>query len=276
MKRGPEDDDYFYLQEVEFLEREIKKTYRVEEGYVGDVFVIVRGKTTGLFKTYQEVVALGGNDRFSVYKKFSSKRDALAWYNASIARPSVYVRNAFVIEIAYRDYDVTQDKDYACAVSMFFKANDKRNFSKPVNPWRLMKTQMDIDCLLFLEALKHNPTGIITNSKRLAYGINCGLWNWPKHTIVSPPTALFKQCYDLCLEYCVAVDWGEKTAFEQCTSMCVAISCNNVNFEKAKKREASKEAFIWMLCAKRLGIIKDIARLIGRMIQTRNFDYDYF
>lgn len=281
MKRVVADEDEFYLQQVEFLEREHKKLCKVEEDYRGVVFVIVRGKVTGLFKTYKEVTDLGGNDRFSVFKKFNTRSSALSWYNAIIARPIVYRKNAIVIEIAFRHYDVSQERDYGCAVSMYFSDHDKRNFTKPVNEHFLLCTKANMDGLLFIEALKHIPIGreggILTNCKRLAYGINYGLWNWPKHDIVSPPPpGVFLECYKACMDRKIAVDWGEKKAYDSCTSKCVALSEHKTSFKKEKRREAKKEALVWMLCAKRLGIIKDIARLIAQKIRTRSHKLDYF
>lgn len=260
MKRENENED-LYFKGVLLLE----KARKIEVNYQGPVFVIVRGVELGFFKTFDEVKAVGGHDKNSVYKKFRNRQEGVNWYNSCIARPSIFRKqNSINIQIAFLYYDVTQERDYGSAATMYFKEGDKRNFTKPTN---MNASHADAACLIFLEIFKYNIGSLInvlTNSKRLAYGINYGLWNWPKHDIVSPPTALCEKCYQICIEKNVAIDWYEGRALEQCHSMCRRVSNDHTLFKKYK---AIEQALTWMMCAKQLNICKDVARIIGKIVR---------
>ena len=163
MKRGANEDHH----------RTLMKAFK-PNGW--KFFVVVRGRQIGFFSTYEDVKPLVyGCD--GVYKSFSRRQEAEAWFEKALQLP--LNPHATEIHISSRHYDLTQDKDWVEGVSIYFGRGNKLNFCAPKHLGNLK---------VFIKAIerapKDVPLRIITDSKTLAFGFNYGMKSWPKHEFI--------------------------------------------------------------------------------------------
>jgi hypothetical protein len=116
------------------------------------------------------------------------------------------------------------------------------------------------------------PLRMYTDSKQIAYGINYGLKEWPKHDFnANMKPALWAQIVSLMayradLGQIITVDYEQKqnAAYMQTTTCCHAQS--NGKIEYPKFAIARAQCITWILCANRLGFHRDVKRVIAKLV----------
>ena len=238
-------------------------------------FVVVKGPVTGIFASYDEFSKVG-----TVYKKFfkRQKAEALAWYERSLTLPKIDKNiSSLTIHTSGRHYDVSQDKDWYAAVAVVFK-NDDLNQSFCLSANRNCEQSHELDFVAFIKALEIARTDIplrmYTDSKRIAFGINYGLKEWPKHDFnANTKPVLWTRieslmAYRADLGQVISVEYEQKAniAYFQATQLCTN-QCHDRSLDPIK-RITRNQCIMWILCAKKLGILRDIRIFIAKLVWT--------
>lgn len=259
---------------VELVERAEKRHRYRRDALSGfrKFFVVVEGPQTGIFEAYDDFTA-----SLSIYKQFNNCNAALAWFERALQRPSLFNPAALEIHTSGRNYDVSQDKDHYAAVAVYFGRGDARNLCLSAN--RDADYARVLDFMAFLKALElaplNVPLRIITDSKRIAYGINYGLREWPKHDLNANTQPVLWERIEANLalrseeRQVVAVDFqrDKNRAFQQATDCCREQMNSGSRWMPPWVRILRTQCDAWSLCAIRMGKLpRDLRRLIARFV----------
>jgi hypothetical protein len=247
-----------------------------------NVFAIVYGPITGLFDTWEDVTRVNGHKKGSVYKRFGRRSEAEDWFDASLCLPR-YGPNVKEIHVSAVCYDYTQDKDFYAAVAIYFGNNDVRNISLPA---RVFNTHIDKElcAAIFKKALDmitETPVRIVCDSYSIVYGLNYGLWNWPKRDISAPPTEELRDLQKMVIQRNIEVAWSDGSRTSNMARRAARACCGDQHdrtvetFEKKekviRKQQTIDQCVAWILCGKRMGLYKDIRNKIAKIIFKRNY-----
>lgn len=241
----------------------------------GSVYAVVRGPVMiGLFNDWTAMLKIKADRVASgaVYAKFDNHAAASAWFEAAQRLP-VYGPSARVLEVhvSGRYYDVTQDRDYEGAVAVYFGRGDRRNL-------RMQAGYGPLDTTVLRKALDilaaTHPVGavrIISDCYELVYGINYGLWTWPKRTICEPRDAIAKTLRDDVRARGIELVWSKDRnyarvlATSECESQCYR---SKPDFRTVYNRK--KRVLLFHLLYRRSRFPRDIAMMITQILKVQS------
>ena len=242
------------------------------------VFAVVRGRDTGLFSTYEEVKTLvNGVD--GVYNTFRSKELAKEWFFSSFNRPLFNNPHAMTIHVGSADYDVSQDKDLYAGKAIIFGYNDPRNIIQRVTE-RTGRELLSFNTFIqMLEIAPMDvPIRVYTDCKVIAFGINYGMRDYPKHELVRHTRQLDKwaridqllaaRISPMSIDYSASQNQAHSVVIRICEDQ------NNGNFKRRHNEYAKKQCTTWSLCAFRIGktvVNHDTRKLISKRIWRNRF-----
>lgn len=271
MKRVGEPEEWNeFVKKIKGLKRRDIEAIR---NYQGTVYVIVYGPGLGFYKTFDDLKKARGHVKGSVYKRFARADEAITWFESALALPSLPY--APRVELSVRCYDVTQERDTYAAVSIYYGHGDERNITAQANT----KTDtLDMYFVLLTRILDNTPEfpiRITCDSYHIVYGINYGLWNWPKHDFCSPPTLGFMNLRDRIKGNGIELIWSDTTTARKLVeSNCEMQYSNEIpSFYTLWKKACYKQCITWLMCARRLNINKDISKVIGLYLLHQLYDY---
>lgn len=269
--------DFDFVEMVDRAEKRHRYRRDALEGF-RKFFVVVEGPKTGIFEAFDDFTA-----SLSVYKQFNNRDAAVDWFERALQCPSLHDPAALEIHTSGRNYDVSQDKDHYAAVAVYFRFDAMRSFCVSAN--RDAEYASVLDFVAFLKALEIAPPTvplrIVTDSKRIAYGINYGLREWPKHDLNANTQPVLWERIEANLALrreegqVVAVTFRREAnrAFKQATDCCHQQMNSGARWISPHVRILRSQCDAWSLCALRLGKLpRDLRRMIARYV-WRGTDY---
>lgn len=197
------------------------------------VFAIVYGPVTGLFDTWEDIKKVNGHKKGAVYKKFFRRSEAEDWFDASLCLPR-YGPKVWEIHISAVCYDYTQDKDFYAAVAIYFGLNDVRNICLPANKVASIDKLHTAICKKALDMCTENPVRIVCDSYSIVYGLNYGLWGWPKRDISGPPTEELLELQKEVMRRNIQVVWSDNTKTQNVARDLAMHCCGEQHYKNIK------------------------------------------
>jgi hypothetical protein len=234
----------------------------------GPVFAVVKGTTTGLFSTYEEVKQIKAHLKGGVWCRFSNKLQALNWLEQSLNNPSYNGSVGTEIHLSGRCYDVTQEHDTYAAVAMQYVTFPFKTICAQA---RVSPTD-DLNMELFRRVLEGIPSDasrikIVSDNYKIVYGCNYGLWAWPKHTISGPVTEKEKYVFNQVKQRKIQLLWSdEKSNRARALATDCCYSQYIVKIPHFRPKYVRDQCVMWIICAKRLGVNPDIRRKIAKIV----------
>lgn len=230
--------------------------------------VVVEGIKKGFFGSLEDFKNEKAVAFDSIVNYFTSKNEALKWYNRSLCHP-VYEIDA--VQQIYLAVHKSDDEGFA-AVGAYFGANDPRNFCVQA---KCTDSNL-LNVSLFKKVLSligEFPIQIICNSKWFVYGVKYGLWDWPKNTDIydDAPTIELENICNLIKELGIELKVS-KYDIENITKRVVDNNIQNQrrgiipSFKGIQKIYLINQCAMWILCAKRMSMCKDIRQKIAKLV----------
>ena len=250
------------------------KRTRVEPPSLPTFYVIARGTdalSPGVYTEWSMIKHHVNDDDIEngvVYRKFAIQSDAMNWYNQIARLPSFENHKGLLVQVSAIAH-TTGVPDHS-AIAIYFGKDNPNNI---VYTCLSSITRFEAELLVLEKALIMTPRDgnvkILTSSKKLAYGLNYGMREWPSKedtNVLSGDTAMWNYLKHLMTHgrKPVVIEYARK---KNAASQMVTSSCWKQKIEP-KLNPDPRTLFIrlqcrmGLFCLLRMRVVGDIRRLI--------------